>query len=142
MKGNFSRDNYQPRDRYSGVFPVQGGMVTDANLREQAQIARGRTDQLGHDTSGSGVPISDGAVTITGSGSSSSSSTPALAEGVLYAEGVRGYTEATGVLVDELSLYGQQVDFPLAPPLPENGIWFLFAFVCQRTVATFEDQIF
>ena len=134
MKGNFSRDSYQSKDRYSGVFQVQGGMVTDADLGEQARIARGRTDELGHDTAGSGVPVENGAVTITGD-------TPSLAEGVVYAEGLRGVTEATGALGDELSLYDLQVDFPLAPTLPNTGDWLLYADIWQRTVSGLEDTL-
>ncbi|MEM7670098.1 MAG: DUF6519 domain-containing protein, partial [Pseudomonadota bacterium] len=64
MKGNISRFSHRPEEHFSAVLQVQGGMVTDADLGEQAIIARGRTDGLGHDAVGGGVPVEGGAVEI------------------------------------------------------------------------------
>ena len=114
MKGNISRQSHRPGDCYSAVFQVQGGMVTDADLGEQASIARRRVDVLGKETAGSGVPVDGGAVQLTGGG-------PRLAEGVLYADGVYGETHATAALTGPLSLYDVQRDFPQAPPMLQAG---------------------
>ncbi|MDX1342083.1 MAG: DUF6519 domain-containing protein [Reinekea sp.] len=133
MKGNFSRDSYRPSRQYSGVYQVQGGMVTDADLGEQSNIAQKRTDGLGEFSVGSGVPDQQGAVVIA-------ANLPALAEGVLFAEGVRGMTQSTGPLSGPLSLYAQQPDFPLAPTLPTTGNWLLYADVWHRTVTPLEDE--
>ncbi len=132
MKGNISRDSHRPEDRYSAVFQVQGGMVTDADLGEQARIARRRTDGLGRDAAGSGVPAEGGAVSLGGGG-------PQLVEGVVYAEGVRGETRATGALAGPLSLLGRQVDLPLAPPMPATGAFILYADLWERVVTNLED---
>lgn len=134
MKGNISRESHRPEDCYSGVFQVQGGMVTDTDLGEQASIARRRVDDLGGDTAGSGVPASGGAVELTGGG-------PRLAEGVVYAEGVHGETRATAAFTGPLSLYDVQRDFPLAPSLPAVGELFIYADIWQRPVTRLEDPL-
>jgi len=132
MKGNFSRDSHRPENRYSGVYQVQGGMVTDADLGEQAKISRSRADNLGHDTAGCGVPEQGGVVSIA-------NGVPGLVEGVVYAEGVRGEVRADGNLAaGPLALYGAQLDFPLAPPIP-NGERIIYADVWERTVTALED---
>lgn len=134
MKGNFSRDNHRPEDRYSGVYQVQGGMVTDADLAEQAKIARLRTDNLGHETAGSGVPEEGGVVSLGGG-------IPGLVEGVVYAEGVRGEVRAVQPLAaGQLALYTSQLDFPLVPPLP-NGDLIIYADVWERTISPLEDPL-
>lgn len=134
MKGNISRESHRPEGRYSGVFQVQGGMVTDADLGEQAAIARRRADALGKDTAGSGVPVDGGAVRF-------SAGSPVLTEGVVYAEGVRGETRATAALTGPLSLYTLQSDFPLVPTLPPADDLLIYADVWERTVTRLEDPL-
>jgi hypothetical protein len=135
MKGNISRNSYREDARYSGVFQIQGGMVVDANLGEQAQIARNRTDALGHDTAGCGVPEEGGTVQIE------SGDLPRLREGVVFAEGVRGNTKATGPLPAPLSLYANQLDLPEAPDLPTNEPLILYADLWERTITQLEDPL-
>lgn len=131
MKGNISRDSHRPGNRYSGVYQVQGGMVTDADLGEQASIARGRTDGLGRDTAGSGVPVAGGMVDLDGG--------PGLVPGLVYAEGRRGEVQASAEFSGPLGLYAVQVDFPLAPDLPQQGEHFLYVDIWDRMVSHLED---
>jgi hypothetical protein len=132
MKGNVSRLGFREDRHYSGVFQIQGGLVTDADLGEQAAIARNRTDLLGLDTAGSGVPETGGIIDLAG---------PKLVPGIVFAEGVRGVVEATGATPGALSLYGKQKDFPKAPDLPGAGDFFLYADVWERTVTHLEDAL-
>jgi hypothetical protein len=132
MKGNVSRLGFREDRHYSGVFQIQGGLVTDADLGEQAAIARNRTDLLGLDTAGSGVPETGGIIDLSG---------PRLVPGIVFAEGVRGVVEATGATPGALSLYGKQKDFPKAPDLPGAGDFFLYADVWERTVTHLEDAL-
>jgi len=133
MKGNISRIGFREDGHFSGVFQIQGGMVTDSDLGEEATIARARTDRLGEDTAGSGVPVSGGIVDLTGGA-------PKLVAGDVYAEGVRGVVRATAPLPDALSLFGLQEDFPLSPDLPQ-GACFLYVDVWERTIAPLEDPL-
>ena len=56
MKAQISRESHRPSKRYSGVYHIQGAMVTDADLDERSVITRERTDNLGDDTIRDGVP--------------------------------------------------------------------------------------
>lgn len=134
MKGNVSRVGFREDRHYSGVFQIQGALVTDADLGEQASISRSRTDFLGLDTAGSGVPAANGVVDLTGA-------SPKLRPGTVYAEGVRGLVRATKAVPSALSLYDAQEDFPKAPELPANGDFFLYADVWERTVTNLEDPL-
>ncbi|MEM7239049.1 MAG: DUF6519 domain-containing protein, partial [Pseudomonadota bacterium] len=135
MKGNISRFSHRPEEHFSAVLQVQGGMVTDADLGEQAIIARSRTDGLGHDAVGGGVPVEGGAVEIDTDG------LPALTEGVVYAEGVRGHVRSTRDEVDgPLDLYSAQVDFPLAPEIA-GGEQVVYVDIWERMVSSLEDPL-
>lgn len=136
MKGNISRQSHRPEGRYSGVFQVQGGMVTDADLGEQATIAGTRTDALGFDSVGCGVPEQDAAVTIGADGR------PSLTEGTVYADGVRGRTVAADAFAGPLGYYDAQVDFPIAPPIgAEEEPKVVYADIWERCVFRLEEPL-
>ena len=133
MKGNISRDSHRPENRYSGVFQVQGGMVTDADLGEEARIARARADGVGEFAIRDGAPEKDGVVSLA-------EGKPRLVPGVVFADGVRGEVLATKEVSDQLDLYEAQVDFPRAPNRP-GGETVLYADIWERTVSNFEDPL-
>jgi len=135
MKSLISRESYQPQKRYSGVYHVQGSMVTDADLDERSRITQDRTDALGDDTIRDGVPDVGGAVAI-GAGNAL-----ALREGVIYADGVRGVLAATpgANLTNPMSLFTAQADFPLGPSLPDSGDQIIYADIWERPVYPLED---
>ena len=136
MKGNISRDSHRPGKRYSGVFQVQGGMVTDADLGEQATIARNRVDALGHDTACRGVPVKDGAVLLQPDGGGL---IPTLREGTVYAEGVRGQVRTTSP-VTGIPVLTAQVDFPMAPALPASGGHVVYVDIWERMTSHIEES--
>jgi Family of unknown function (DUF6519) len=132
MKGQISRDSHRPDRRFSGVYHVQGAMVTDADLDECTDLAKDRTDALGNDAIRDGVPAIGGAVVISGSG-------VALGEGVVYADGVRGVLAAAGATSGgPLGIFGQQADLPLGPALPAAPR-IIYADVWERPVFALED---
>jgi len=135
MKSLISRESYRPQKRYSGVYHVQGSMVTDADLDERSRISQDRTDRLGDDTIKNGVPVVVGAVAI-GAGNALS-----LQEGLIYADGVRGVLTAdSGAnLNTPMALFSAQADFPLSPPLPNSGEQIIFADLWERPVYPLED---
>ncbi|MET0179939.1 MAG: DUF6519 domain-containing protein [Novosphingobium sp.] len=135
MKGNISRHSFRDDRPYSGVFQVQGGMVTDADLGEQAATARARSDALGAGTAGTGVPAGGGVVDLAQPGG------PRLVPGTVFAEGVRGVVAATAETASPLALLGLQADFPVAPALPASGDFFVYADVWERTVVPLEDPL-
>lgn len=135
MKSLISRESYRPQKRYSGVYHVQGSMVTDADLDERSRITQDRTDALGSDTIRDGVPNVGGAVAI-GAGNALS-----MQEGVIYADGVRGVLSAApgANLTTPMSLFTDQADFPLSPPLPGSGSKIIYADLWERPVYPLED---
>jgi len=136
MKSLISRESYRREERYSGVYQIQGGMVTDADLNERSRITQDRTDHLGDDTIKDGVPSVGGAVAI-GAGNALS-----LQEGVIYADGVRGILKATAGadLTAPLALFSAQADFPSqSPVLPSNVEQIIYADIWERPVYPLED---
>ena len=132
MKGQISRDSHRPDRRFSGVYHVQGAMVTDADLDECTDLTKGRTDALGNDAIRDGVPAIGGAVVISGSD-------VALGEGVVYADGVRGVLAAAGTTSGgPLDILGQQADLPLGPALPAAPR-IVYADIWERPVFALED---
>src|SRR5262245_11276856 len=58
MKGEFSRDTFDPIHRYSSVRLQQGRVVTDADWNEQADITRHRAEREAVDVIGRcGAPL-------------------------------------------------------------------------------------
>lgn len=134
MKAQISRESHRPTRRYSGVYHIQGAMVTDADLDERSTITRERTDNLGDDTIKDGVPAAGGAVAIAGNGAVS------LRPGVIYADGVRGVLQATGSLpATPLGIFTAQADLPMGPALPGNAALIVYADIWERPVFPLED---
>ena len=134
MKAQISRESHRPSKRYSGVYHIQGAMVTDADLDERSMITRVRTDNLGDDTIRDGVPEVGGAVSLE-------DGKPVLREGIIYADGVRGVLTAAGEFKPDepLGLFGQQADLPLGPALPDGDPQVIYADIWERPVFPLED---
>lgn len=137
MKSLISRESYRRDARYSGVYQIQGGMVTDADLDERTRITQDRTDNLGDDSIKDGVPREGGAVAIAPDNSLS------LQEGVIYADGVRGVlaAKAGADLSAPLALFSAQADFPqpTGPAIPTDADQVIYADIWDRAVFPLED---
>jgi hypothetical protein len=135
MKALISRDSHRPGQRYSGVYHVQGAMITDADLDEGSAITTDLTDNLGDDSIRDGVPAKGGAVTIAADGRAS------LVEGIVYADGVRGVLRAAkdASWTGPLGIFTEQADLPLGPALPAGGNFFIYADLWERPVFPLED---
>jgi hypothetical protein len=133
MKGQISRDSHRPAQRYSGVYHVQGGMITDADLDERTDIVKHRADALGDDAVRDGCPAIGGAIDVSGA-------TPTLREGDIYADGVRGEFRmpGAGAAPSLAEAMEQQVDFPGAPGLT-GGNLAIYADIWERPVFPLED---
>ena len=135
MKSLISRESYRREERYSGVYHIQGGMVTDADLDERSRITQDRTDNLGDDSIKDGVPQVGGAVAIAGDNSLS------LQEGVIYADGVRGVLTANAgtSLTTPLALFSEQADFPESPDRPNADV-VIYADIWERPVYPLDED--
>lgn len=135
MKSLISRESHRREKRYSGVYHIQGGMVTDADLDERSRITQDRTDNLGDDSIKDGVPQAGGAVAVAADGSLS------LREGVIYADGLRGVltSESGEDPATPFALFSDQADFPESPGLPAAGNRVIYADIWERPVFPLED---
>ncbi|HWL79631.1 MAG TPA: hypothetical protein VNR89_01640 [Roseomonas sp.] len=134
MKAQISRRSHRPEMRYSGAYAIQGGMVTDADLGEGADLAKAQVETLGGDTVRNGVPAEGGAVGIEGG-------LPVLREGRIYAGGLAGRLVAApgAAPAGPLDLLTMQADLPLAPALPAGQELVVFADLWERPVFFLED---
>ncbi|GJL53833.1 MAG: hypothetical protein NPIRA02_09650 [Nitrospirales bacterium] len=135
MKSLISRESYRAEQRYSGVYHIQGSMVTDADLDERSRITQDRTDHLGDDTIKDGVPKVGGAVAIGENNALS------LQEGIIYADGVRGVLTAIpgANLNSPLALFSNQADLLQGPALPNTTDQIIYADIWDRPVYPLED---
>src|SRR3954452_4311450 len=66
MKGDFSRNTFDPRKHYTGVLMQQGRVQVDADWNEQQSIHRHMLEVQGQDVIGhSGAPVQQAGFRIT-----------------------------------------------------------------------------
>jgi hypothetical protein len=107
MKGDFSRDTFDPRNHYSRVLMQQGRVQTDADWNEQQEIIRRRIETEAKDVIGSsGAPLHDAGFAITTHGK-----TLLISAGRMYVDGelVENETDALD--------YTKQPDLPDPPEI-------------------------
>ena len=144
MKGQISRHSNRPQEDFSALLHQQGRVITDADLNESALITQGAREDLGNDAIRDGAPEVGGCIAITTAGVGETAvHEPALNEGIVYADGVRGVVRSSdptfGLADGPLALYDVQRDLPDAPPLPGDGEHLVYADVWHRPVFPFED---
>ena len=133
MKGDFTRDLFDPTKHYSGVLMQQGRVQLDADWNEQDSIQRYRTEVEARDLIGvSGGPFENAgfAIQIT------STNTLAISQGRYYVQGILCENE------QDVS-YDQQPDFPNPPPLAQlfgdKKLGIVYLDVWTRHISALED---
>jgi hypothetical protein len=90
MKGDFSRDTFDPRKHYARVLMQQGRVQTDADWNEQAAIQAHRDTVTANDVIGAcGAPVHNAGFGITTDGK-----TLTIGAGRFYADGILVENEA------------------------------------------------
>jgi hypothetical protein len=131
MKASNSRFSHRPEARYSNLAQVQGGMITDADLTEAGQIHQTRDEVLGGMALASGVPATDGMVSLA-------AGVPGLRSGRVVAGGRAGRFMLSGAGGTLTQVLAQQADLPEAPALPAGPV-LLYADLWDRVVQAHED---
>ena len=135
MKGDFSRDTFDPRKHYAGLVMQQGRVQLDADWNEQHSIDRHRTQVQARDViGGSGAPVHDAGFQLT----TADGKAVTIGAGRYYVAGLLCENEAA---VD----YTAQPDLPAAPAIAATlaaagttvGLFFLQAW--RRTVTALDD---
>ena len=136
MKIQISKENFDAKKRYSGVYQQQGRMLTDADWNELTDIVKYRLKEALRDVVAGGAPRERGFALLD------KATAPQLKAGILYVEGT-GVEILPDDTVPPLSIsfeYDQQLDFPAPPPLPnDDGTYIFFSDQWQRTVNHLED---
>lgn len=136
MKGDFSRDTFDPKKHYARVLMQQGRVQTDADWNEQSALEEHRDTTTAYDVIGAcGAPIHDAGFAITSDGKSL-----AIGAGRFYVDGILVENDA------EVA-YDAQPDLPNAPALlellqdakTETGIVYLD--VWQRHITALDDPL-
>lgn len=105
MKGDFSRNSFNSRKRYSGVLMQQGRVQLDADWNEQLQIASHRTETEAIDTIGlCGVPKGSDSFKLE-----IVQDDLAIRPGRIYVDGLLCELESTPVPIDFIQNQDQQV---------------------------------
>ncbi len=107
MKGDFSRDTFDPRKHYSGVLMQQGRVQLDSDWNEQQRIHQYRTTIAGADIIGeSGAPVHDAGFQLT----VQNGQNLLIGAGRYYVDGLLCENESA-------ALYDTQPDLPNAPAI-------------------------
>src|SRR5512143_3141437 len=89
MKGDFSRDTFDPKNHYSRVLMQQGRVQTDADWNEQGAQVEYRLETEATDVIGAcGAPIHQAGFAITSDGK-----TLFISEGRMYVDGILAENE-------------------------------------------------
>ena len=136
MKGDFSRDTFDPFRRFSGVFLQQGRAALDADANEQSAIARRFLRELTADLIGPhGGPADDCGFEVGLSDDRNPPSDLTLGAGRYYVAGILCENDPPDVT------YRRQPDFPVDPDeeLP-SGLLLVYLDVWERHITWIEDD--
>jgi hypothetical protein len=110
MRGDFSRDTFNPRKHYAGVLMQQGRVQLDADWNEQQSIAQHRAETEASDVVGdSGAPLHNAGFLLT----TPDGKAVTIGAGRYYAGGILCENET---VVD----YAQQPDLPNPPAIADQ----------------------
>lgn len=137
MKGDFTRNTFNPKKHYRGVLMQQGRVQLDADWNENLDILLNRIETETIDVIGvCGVPIHDAGFGIL------TTMTPALTSGDFGLSKGRAYVD--GILVEnDADVAFSQQPFVLPKPSPKitaSGVYLLYLDVWQRHITALDDK--
>ena len=150
MKGDFSRNTFDPQKRYSRVLMQQGRVQVDADWNEQLDITGYRVGTEAVDVIGqTGAPKHAAAfgivldpTTLTPAEQARATAlelTPLGAGDLLLTPG-RFYTGGTQCEVEDFLSLTKQPDFPGAAAISEAGSFLIYLDVWQRHLTALDDD--
>ncbi len=136
MKGDFSRDTFDPKKHYARVLMQQGRVQTDADWNEQAAIEEHRETITNFDVIGAcGAPLHDAGFAITSDGK-----TLTIGKGRFYVDGILVENDADAA-------FDAQPDLPNAPDVLEllqdakTETALVYLDVWQRHITALDDPL-
>lgn len=150
MKGDLSRETFDPKKRYNSVRMQQGRVLLDADWNEQTEITRRRIETEAADLiGGCGAPMWNDGFRIVAEAAGLSAdeaarpvnaSPPALqGGGDFLITGGRIYVD--GVLCENYRImsFARQDDLPGVEPVEQAGLYIAYLDVWTRHVTALED---
>jgi hypothetical protein len=137
MKGDFSRQTFDPKKHYAGVLMQQGRVQLDADWNEQESILRRRTQVEARDVVGRcGAPRDDAGFEVKLTGNKLT-----ISEGRFYVDGLLAECDSNGLA------YESQPDLLDPPPwqnvLKEAGtdLGLVYLDVWERHITPLDDRL-
>jgi hypothetical protein len=137
MKGDFSRQTFDPKKHYAGVLMQQGRVQLDADWNEQESIQRRRTQVEARDVVGRcGAPRDDAGFEVKLTGNKLT-----ISEGRFYVDGLLAECDSNGLA------YESQPDLLDPPPwqnvLKEAGtnLGLVYLDVWERHITPLDDRL-
>ena len=151
MKGDFSRNTFNPKKHYRSVLKQQGRVDVDADWNEQQAIHARRIETEATDViGGCGAPLYDAGFHIVASVSeltpeetnlAGNQNPPALQPGDFLISAGRYY--ADGILCENelIVSFTQQPDLPDAQPIQQSGLYLVYLDVWLRHLTALDDPL-
>ena len=150
MKGDFSRDTYQPRKHFSRVLMQQGRVQVDADWNEQLDIAGHRVGTEAIDVIGQtgapkhaaafGMVLDPTTLTPAEQARAAALGLPPLGTGNLLLTPSRFYAGGTLCEAEDFLSLTKQPDFPGAAAISEAGFHLVYLDVWQRHLTALDDD--
>ena len=137
MKGDFTRNTFNPRKHYRGVLMQQGRVQLDADWNENLDILLNRIETETIDVIGyCGVPIHDAGFGIL------TTMTPALTAGDFGLSKGRAYVDGILVENDADVAFSQQPHIlpKPGPKITTSGVYLAYLDVWQRHIIALDDK--
>lgn len=135
MKGDFTRDTFDPGKHFLRVLMQQGRVQVDADWNEQVAILLHYMQTLAADLIGPhGGPPADCGFEIQGLSKTEQGIDFGIGTGRYYVDGILCENGSEDVT------YLKQPDFPAPPPLEDELKYFVYLDVWERHITYFEDE--
>jgi len=133
MKGDFTRDTFDPRKHYSGVRMQQGRVQLDADWNEQVDIAEYHAETTALDTLGpAGGPVGEAGFQIGIGAGANPPGDLTISPGRYYVDGMLCENDAATSLT-------VQPDLPGHTPIGGAGLYVVYLDVWQRHLSYLDD---
>jgi hypothetical protein len=151
MKGDFSRNTFDPKKHYRSVLKQQGRVDVDADWNEQQALHLWRIETESTDVIGScGAPLHDAGFHAVTDGNdltdeekklAGNQNPPALLAGDFLISAGRCYVDGILCQNEQIVAYSSQPDLPNAQLIRDDGYYIVYLDVWQRHINALDDPL-
>jgi Family of unknown function (DUF6519) len=137
MKGDFSRETFDPKKHYAGVLMQQGRVQVDADWNEQEAIQRRRTQVEARDVIGHcGAPRDDAGFEVK-----LTANKLTIGEGRFYADGLLAENESHGLPYESQPDLLDPIDWQKALKEAGTNLGVVYLDVWERHITPLDDHV-